>query len=63
MKVYIEVTCDEYELPVKIADSLAELAEMCGANRRNIASAIAHYNSGINKGKYRRVEIEDDDEE
>lgn len=48
---------------MKVADSLTELAEMCGANRRNIASAIAHYNSGISKGKYRRVEIEDDDEE
>lgn len=59
-KLYMEVTPDKYELPVRVADSVGELAEMCGCGKRTIQSAITHYNAGYCNSKYRRVVIDDD---
>lgn len=40
MKIYIATTPDEYELPLFVADSAAELARMCGYNPQHIYVAI-----------------------
>ena len=66
MKVYMEVTQDEYELPLAIADSPAELARMCGVNPNAVSSAISHWKSGKHpRSRFIVVKIdeEDDDDE
>ena len=45
-KIWMEVTRDEYELPVRIADSVEELAEMCGTSTNTIRSNISHCEEG-----------------
>lgn len=56
MTLYMKVTNDEYELPVAVADTGRELADMVGTTRGVIFSAIS-------KGykTYQKVEVEDDD--
>lgn len=58
MTVYIRVTRDKFELPVAIANSVDELARICGTTRGTVLSSISH-----KKGTYRRVVIDDNDEE
>ena len=58
--VYMEVTQDEYELPVAIADSAGQLAEMRGTTKATIFSLISHEKAGVCKSKFKRIEIEDD---
>lgn len=36
MVIWMEVTRDRYELPVAVADSAAELAELVGVKKENI---------------------------
>lgn len=61
MKVYMKVTRDEYELPLAIADTPAELAEMTGASKNTIFSNIAHQKDGtIRNGSFKAVEIDED---
>lgn len=56
MKVYLKVTKDKYELPLAIADSPSELAEMVGTTSNAITSAICHNQKG-----YKRVIIDYDE--
>lgn len=60
MKVYMEVTKDIYELPVAIADSVKELAEIRNTSVNYISSRICHCKTNGQKSKYVRVVIEDD---
>lgn len=58
MIVYMKVTRDEYELPLAIADTAGELAEMTGATKNAIWSNITHQKKGrIKRGSFRAVEI------
>ena len=59
MTIYMQVTSDEYELPVAVADSVKKLAKLAGVNEKTIHSSISHMKSGRN----RRVEVEDEDED
>lgn len=49
--VYMEVSKDEYELPIAIADTLSELSAITGETKNNINSSICHGNSKKGKGK------------
>lgn len=61
--VYMEVTRDEYELPVAVADSAKELAQIVGKNRGSILSQISHEKSGkVKRSIYKRVKIDGDEE-
>ena len=61
--VYMEITTDKYQLPIAIADSVAELAKMRGIKPATISSNIYHFNCGkVNKSKYIKVEIKDDND-
>ncbi|MBQ1572508.1 MAG: hypothetical protein IIZ78_15370 [Clostridiales bacterium] len=61
MKIYMRVTEDEYELPIAVADSQTELAQMVGVSRNSIASALCHQRAGSTKHSvYKEVEVEDD---
>lgn len=54
----MQVTQDEYELPVAVADSLKELAEMTGTTQGSISSWMWHYRSGrLKTRKYIKVII------
>lgn len=61
MKLYLCVTRDEYELPLAIADTPRELAEMCGVTKSAICSAISHEKHGHYNSRYKRVIVEDDE--
>lgn len=58
MKLYVRTTTDELELPVAVADSAKELAEMTGTTVGCVLSSISHGYKG-----WKRVELEDDDSE
>ena len=61
MKVYMAVTADEYELPVAVVDSAAELAEIYGMTRESVLSALTRGSQRKNtKRKFIRLEIEED---
>ena len=46
MRYYLEVTKDEYELPICVAESVKELAKMTGADPRVIHSTVWHWKKG-----------------
>ncbi|MBQ7067155.1 MAG: hypothetical protein IJN92_10090 [Lachnospiraceae bacterium] len=59
MTVYMEVTQDEYELPVAVADTVEELAKMRGTTIGSILSTISKYKCGKRKKiKYLRVDLD-----
>ena len=62
MTIYIEVTRDKYELPVRVADSVSELARMSGCTTNNISSAISHFQHRAQKSaRFYKVDVEDDE--
>jgi hypothetical protein len=58
MKLYIKTTMDDLELPVAVAGSAKELAEMTGTTAASVLSSISHKHKG-----WDRVEVEDEDED
>lgn len=59
--VYLKVSHDKYELPLAVADSVREMAEICGVPENNISSLISKYGHGILKWvSFRKVVIPDD---
>lgn len=56
MCLYMLVTEDEYELPLVIADSLGELAEILEIPKNRISSAISHAKKKGYRSKYVKVE-------
>lgn len=61
MKVYMAVTADEYELPVVVVDSPAELAEIYGMTKDSVLSALTRGSRRKNiKEKFIRLEIDED---
>ena len=60
--VYMKVTRDKYELPVAIANTMKELAQILGVKKDTISGCISRYNRGIaSHSAYRKVEIDDDE--
>lgn len=59
MTLWMEVTMDEYELPVAVAGSAEELARKNGKTRHNIYSAISHARARGYRSRYVKVEVED----
>ena len=62
MTVYMEVTRDEFELPVAVADSWEELAVMRKISISSIYSIMSHCKMHGWKCRYIKVEIEDNEE-
>ena len=64
MVVWMEVTKDEYELPVFIADSAPELAQLSGVKENLVYSMASKYKAGVLKrSKFQRVEIPEETKE
>ena len=58
MVVWMKVTKDKYELPVAVAESVAELAGIVNKTENNIRSSVSHgYRT------YVKVVIEDEESE
>lgn len=63
-KIWIEVTQDEYELPVAVADTARELAEIVGTTTNNIISQCSHRRKGrLKSSRFRMIEIEEEESE
>ena len=60
MTLYMEITKDEYELPVAVAESPTELARITGYTRNAILSAISH---DYGKKHFIKIDVEDDEGE
>ena len=59
--IYMQVTTDEYELPVAVANSIGELAEITGFTYNQIATRISWVKSGkIKKKEFVKVEVSDE---
>lgn len=55
--IWMEVTKDEYELPVAIADTAEELSEMTGSTVAMITSTASKMKHGrIKNGRFVKVE-------
>jgi len=57
-KIYMMVTQDKYELPMAIADTPAELAEIVGTTRNAISSAISKARAHGYHSRYVKVTVE-----
>lgn len=60
--VWLKVSHDKYELPVAVADTVVELADILGVSPRAIMSTFSRWNRGVYKWcPYRKVRVEIDD--
>ena len=62
MKLYLEVTPDEYELPLVVTDSPSKFAKICGVCPNTVSSSCSLHQKGIYK-RTRFVSVEVDDED
>ena len=61
MTLYMKITRDEYELPLAVAETKAELARMLGIERGKVRSAFAKVKKyGYKHSTYVVVEVDDD---
>lgn len=61
MILWLKVTADNLELPVAVADTARQLADMVGTTTNNIHSSISKSKSRGYRSQYIKVEIEEDD--
>jgi hypothetical protein len=61
--VWLMVTHDKYELPIAVADTALELSMIVGCSENNIHASRSHSKTKGVWTPYRRVEIDDDDEQ
>lgn len=61
MKIYMQVTKDEYELPLAVATNPAELSRITGKSIGAIQRAISRHRQGIKSG-FVKVVIDDTEE-
>ena len=62
--IWMQVTSDKYELPIRIADSSLKLARMCGVSNANICRSAQRARSSKHKFysgvHYIRVDIKEE---
>lgn len=61
--IYLKVTRDKYELPLIVTEGAQELADKEGVNVNTIYSSVSHYERGDQSSPYRRVRIEEAENE
>ncbi len=58
MTVYMAVTADKFELPVAVADTAEELAQMLGVKAQSVRVCVWRYkNNVLRRTKYVAVNI------
>lgn len=56
--IWMKITKDKFELPVAVADSCEELADICGVSAYTVRNSWRRYAKGkIKKTKYIMVKI------
>lgn len=60
MTIVMLVTADKYELPLIVADSIADLAREIGKTPTDLYSAMSRARKRGGRCKYVRVEVEED---
>lgn len=63
MICWMKVTRDKYEFPIVIADTVKQLAEICGVTTNSIYSAYCRAKHGGGFTMYKRIEMEDEDDD
>ena len=53
--IYIATTFDKYELPIAVADTVKELSELTGANKKSIANRVSD-----GRSHFYRVEVNEE---
>ena len=53
--IYIATTYDKYELPIAVADTVKELSELTGANKKSIANRVLD-----GRSHFYRVEVNEE---
>ena len=62
--VYLLVTKDKFELPLAVADSMYELARICGVTPSTIMNSVSTTSKRqVNNSQYKRVWVSDSDDE
>ena len=59
--VWMQVTRDKYELPVAVARTARELADIVGKSENNIRSSIHHAEHAGRRCSYVRVDVEEEE--
>lgn len=60
-KLYLEITKDEYALPLAVAESPIELSKMVGTSKQYISSVIHKHQAGeIKRPRFIAVEVPDE---
>lgn len=61
--LWMEVTLDEYELPVAVADTATQLSRMRGHCSHKVTDDYYKYTHGkMDRCRYRKVEIDEEEE-
>lgn len=55
--IYMKVSDDEYQLPEAVADTIIELAKLCGTRPNCISSSMCHAKKRGSKSIYVRVKV------
>ncbi len=55
--IWMKVTSDELELPVAVADTAEQLAQMCGTTVGSIYSSVSKAKHGRETTSYRKVRV------
>lgn len=61
--LWIKVTKDQYEFPLAVADTIEELAQICGSTKNNIASLMSHAKADGRWCQYQKIEIDEEGDE
>ena len=62
MKLYLAITADEYELPIAVTDTPAEMAQLVGLTRGSLLSAISRGSICESRNAIiMRLEVEDEE--
>ena len=62
--LWLEVSDDEYELPVAVADSAEQLSRMTGRHPHAVLDMVSKHKRGlVKKCRFVKVRIDDDDTE
>ena len=60
--IYMKITHDKYELPIYVADTIYELAAICGVNPANISHGVRRRETLGWRTKYVRVPLKEPEE-
>jgi hypothetical protein len=62
MALWMQVTMDEYELPLVVARSSGELARLVGVSNSTVAALVSNAKRRGCRCRYVKVEVDDDEE-